>query len=233
VFSFTFGLIGAEAVAECKAAGIRVMGTATTLDEGLALQKLGVDAVVAQGLEAGGHRGQFEAEKAEPGRAPADEGTLALTRRLVAALTLPVAASGGLMDGRDIAAALAAGAQAAHLGTAFLLCDEAGTSAPYRAALAAAKTDTTRFTRAFSGRWARGLDNRFMRELDGRGDAVLPFPAQNAFTRDIRKAAAAQGRAEFLSLWAGKGVARSRALPAGKLVELLRAETAAALEAAA
>jgi nitronate monooxygenase len=224
VFSFTFGLVDGAIIEACRDAGILTAGTATTVKEGLALQELGVDAVVAQGIEAGGHRGLFDAQAADEG-----EGAIALTQELAKTLRIPVAASGGLTNGKDIAAALSAGAQAAHIGTAFLLCDEAGTSPPYRAALRAAKGDSTRLTRAFSGRWARGLENRFMLEMEQKTDAILPFPAQNAFTRDIRKKASEAGRAEFLSLWAGRGVADIREMPVGKLVEVLRQETVKAL----
>lgn len=224
-FSFTFGMVDRTVIDECRRVGIVTMGTATSVEEGVALEKLGVDAVVAQGVEAGGHRGIFDANAGEPGH-----GTLALTRELVKVLHIPVAASGGLMTGKDIAAALRNGAQAAHLGTAFLLCDEAGTTKPYREALKASGS-RTKLTRAFSGRWARGLENRFMKEMEPRQDAILPFPAQNAFTRDIRKKAAETGHAEFLSLWAGQGVGLIREMPAGKLVEVLREETLEALQA--
>jgi nitronate monooxygenase len=224
VFSFTFGKPEKTIIDQCREAGIFVMGTATTLAESLALQELGVDAIVAQGVEAGGHRGIFDVHAVDPGI-----GTLALVRHIAQGLRIPVAASGGLMNGRDIAAALAVGAQAAHMGTAFLLCEEAGTSKPYRAALKSAGADHTKLTRAFSGRWARGLENRFMREMDAQISSVLPFPVQNAFTRDIRKKAAETGRAEFLSLWAGQGVGQIRQVPAGKLVEVLRQETLEAI----
>jgi nitronate monooxygenase len=143
-----------------------------------------------------------------------------LTEALVAALQIPLVASGGLMNGRDIAAVLAAGAQAAALGTAFLLCPEAGTAAVYRQALR--QGGPTRLTRAFSGRWARGLSNRFMEEMESA--PLLPFPAQNAFTRDIRQQASKAGRAEFLSLWAGEGVVQLREMGAAELVERLAME---------
>lgn len=156
------------------------MGTATTLEEGLTLQEYGVDAVIAQGAEAGGHRGTFTPEQYD-----SLIGTFALTRILSQNLKIPVIASGGIMDGRGIVAALTLGAQAAQMGTAFLLCEEAGTSAPYRVALNQVQDKGTRLTRVFSGRWARGIPNRFMLEMEYA--SILPFPAQNAFTRDIRK----------------------------------------------
>ncbi|HEX4134290.1 MAG TPA: nitronate monooxygenase [Bryobacteraceae bacterium] len=224
VFSFTFGMPDQSVIDECRRAGILTMGTATTVEEGLALEELGVDAVVAQGIEAGGHRGIFDASAKDHG-----QNTLVLVCEMAKALRSPVAASGGLMTGKDIAAALVSGAQAAHLGTAFLLCDEAGTTKPYREALRSAGVDRTRLTRVFSGRWARGLENRFMTEMELHRNAILPFPIQNAFTRDIRKKAVETGRAEFLSLWAGQGAGSIREIPAGELVEVLREETMQAL----
>jgi nitronate monooxygenase len=135
------------------------------------------------------------------------------------------------MDGRGIAAALALGASAVQLGTAFLTCDESGVPEAYRAAILAAREEQTRMTRAFSGRPARGIVNRFMREVeaDGGADTILPFPFQNVLTRPLRAAAAKQSRAEFLSLWAGQGVRLARRQSAAALVERLSAETDAAI----
>ena len=154
--------------------------------------------------------------------------TLDLVRGVVAAVSVPVTASGGLMDGRDIAAALRAGAAAATLGTAFLACPESGASAPYKQTILATRTDTTVITRAFSGRPARGIANRFIAALAGKETAILPYPLQNALTRAMRAEAAKRGESGLLSLWAGTGVARARALPAGELVERLVAEIATA-----
>jgi nitronate monooxygenase len=139
-----------------------------------------------------------------------------------------VIATGGIMDGRDIKAALDAGASAVSLGTAFLPCPESGASDVYKRALLAAKEDTTVITRAFSGRPARGLKNAFIRSLDGKEHLILPYPLQNALTRPMRTAAAQQGVADHLSLWAGQGVTRIRALPAGELVARLVEEMDAA-----
>lgn len=221
VFSFVFGLVPAEALAACRKAGILTMGTATTVEEGRELEASGVDAIVAQGVEAGGHRGIFDPLAPDPGIA-----TLALTRALASRVRVPVVAAGGIMDGAGIARALAAGAQAAQMGTAFLVSDEAGTSAPYREALSRGPRETA-LTRAFSGRWARGLRNRFLDETEARPEAVLPFPAQNAFTRDLRAKSAALGSPDFLSLWAGTGVGAIRpGLSAKKIIDALRAELA-------
>ena len=125
------------------------------------------------------------------------------------------------MDGRDIAAALDAGAVAVQMGTAFLACPESGASAAYKRALLSARQDTTVITRAYSGRPARGLRNEFIEKLEGNEDAILPYPLQNALTRPMRTAAGKQGHSGFLSLWAGQGVARIRVMPAGELVQTL------------
>ena len=147
--------------------------------------------------------------------------TLDLVRATVKAVNLPVIATGGLMDGPDIVAALDAGASAAQLGTAFLPCPESGASDVYKRAILAAKQDTTVVTRAFSGRPARGLKNAFIANLDDKLNLILPYPIQNSLTRPMRTAAAQQGLADYLSLWAGQGVARAHAMPAGDLVASL------------
>lgn len=213
VFSFTLGLLPAQAIAAIKARGMFLMGTATTVEEAIALAETGVDAIVAQGSEAGGHRGTF-AGSFEAGMV----GTMALVPQVVDAVRVPVVASGGIMDGRGVVAALALGASAVQMGTAFLTCDESGIPAAYKNAILAAREHETRLTRAFSGRPARGIINRFMTEIGRDEAAILPFPLQNALTRPLRAAAAQQGRAEFLSLWAGQGVRLARRQCASKLV---------------
>lgn len=216
VFSFTFGIPSRVVLDACRRAGIVTVGTATTVQEARALEAAGVDAICAQGSEAGGHRGTFD-RNADPPLI----GTMALVPQVVDAVRVPVIAAGGIMDGRGLKAALALGAQAAQLGTAFLLCPEAGTSAPYRKALAQARDDSTVITRAFSGRAARGLANRFTREMSGA--PLAPYPAQNALTREIRAAAAQAGDHELLSLWSGQAAPLARALPARELVaQILR-----------
>jgi len=222
IFSFTFGIPGAEQMARLKSLGIAVMGTATTVAEARLLQEAGVDGVIAQGAEAAAHRGTF-AGAFETSMVP----TLDLVRGIAASVSVPVTASGGLMDGRDVAAALQAGAAAAALGTAFLAAPESGASAPYKEAILAARSDTTVITRAFSGRPARGLANRFIAVLAGKEAAILPYPLQNALTRAMRAEAAKRGESGLLSLWAGTGVARARALPAGELVRRIVREIGA------
>lgn len=225
VFSFTFGLLPPGAVEEVKARGLFVIGTATTVDEAIALEVAGVDAIVAQGSEAGAHRGTFGLSFEA-----AMIGTMALIPQVVDAVSVRVIASGGIMDGRGIAAALALGAEAAQLGTAFLTCDEAGIPAAYKQAIINAREDQTRVTRAFSGRPARGIVNGLMAEIDADAEAILPFPLQNALTRPARTAAATQDRADYLSLWAGQGVRLSRRLPAAELVREIANETVTALD---
>lgn len=212
VFSFTFGLPTAEQLAALRAAGVLTVGTATSLDEGEALQALGVDAICGQGSEAGGHRGFF----LEDGLV----GTLALTRQLVTRLRVPVIAAGGIMDGAGLRAVLQLGAVAAQLGTAFMLCPEAGTHPAHRAALKSAAARQTVITRVFSGRPARGIRNRFTET----GPAPTTFPQHQALTAELRAAAAAQGRTELMQLWAGQNAPLIRELPAAELVASLFSE---------
>jgi len=227
VFSFTFGLLPASAVEAIKERGMFLIGTATTVAEAIALEQAGVDAVVMQGSEAGGHRSTF-ATTFEAGMV----GTLALIPQVVDTVTVPVIASGGIMDGRGIVAALALGAAAVQMGTAFLTCDEAGIPPAYQEAILGAREHETRLTRAFSGRPARGIVNRFMTEVErpDATDAILPFPLQNALTRPLRTTAAQQGRAEYLSLWAGQGVRLARRQAAAALIARLAHETEAVLQ---
>lgn len=223
VLSFAFGPPPGDAIAECRRKGILTIATATTAAEAKHLEALGVDAICAQGAEAGGHRGTF-LHPFEEGMV----GTLALVRACVDAVDVPVIAAGGIMDGRSIAAAMLLGAEGVQLGTAFLLCPEATTAKPYRRALAAG--GPTAVTRAISGRPARGIANRLV--VEGRAvEADLPpYPVQNELTKEIRAAATAQDRPEFLSLWAGQGVGLIReGVKAGELVARLAAETEAAL----
>ena len=213
IFSFTFGIPDGDALSRLRARGILVVGTATTVEEARLLSETAVDAIVAQGSEAGAHRGTFAAPF-EESMVPA----LTLTRQIRSAVRTPVIAAGGLMDGSDIRSALDAGASAVALGTAFLACPESGASDAHKRAIVNADRDTTVVTRTFSGRPARGLRNDFIARLEGQESAILPYPLQNALTRSMRTAAANQGAAGFLSLWAGTGVARARAMPAGDLV---------------
>ena len=222
VFSFTFGTLPPSALGALHDSNIYVIGTATTVDEAETLERQGVDAIAAQGSEAGGHRGTFGG--------PFENGligTVALVPQIVDAVRVPVIASGGIMDGRGVAAALALGAQAVQMGTAFLTCSESGTSTAHRQAILAAREDSTRLTKAFSGRPARGIGNRFIDEVEGGGQP-LPFPLQNSLTRELRKAAGRLARPDLLSLWAGQGVRMSRSLGAGELIQQISKELAEA-----
>ena len=219
VVSFTFGCPSAETVATLHDHDIAVWVTVTSPAEGALAHDAGADALVAQGTEAGGHRAYFsDAGEHE------EHGLLVLLRLLRALTALPLVATGGLMDGPGIAAALVAGADAAQLGSALLLTPEAGTSAPHRARLAL--PGPTRLTRAFSGRTARGIVNRFMEDHDA--DAPRAYPQVHHLTSPLRAAARAAGDAEAINLWAGQGHALAQARPAGELVRALAAEAAAA-----
>jgi nitronate monooxygenase len=226
VFSFTFGILPAGAIDAIKSRGMFLIGTATTVDEAIQLEGAGVDAVVAQGSEAGAHRGTFAFDFGA-----AMVGTMALVPQVVDAVGVPVIASGGIMDGRGIVAALALGASAVQMGTAFLTCDEAGIPEVHKEAILKAREHETRVTRAFSGRPARGIINRLMTEIEGSGvsEAILPYPLQNMLTRPIRNEAAKQGRSEYLSLWAGQGVRLARRQSAAELITRLANETEAAI----
>jgi nitronate monooxygenase len=204
---------------QLKERDIFVIGTATTVREAVALEAAGCDAVVAQGTEAGAHRGTFLVPFHD-----ALIGTIALVPQVVDAVRIPVIASGGIMDGRGIVAALALGASAVQMGTAFLTCDEAGTSAPYRQALATATEDATTITDAFSGRPARGLRNRYIAEFESAHLSPLSYPWQNALTRNLRRAAAANNDPSALALWAGQGVRMIKPRPVHQLMQDLEAE---------
>lgn len=226
VVSFTFGIPSPATIQRLKDAKTFLIGTATTVDEALQNQRAGMDAVVAQGSEAGGHRGTFAVEYER-----AMIGTMALVPAIVSAVRVPVIAAGGIMDGRGIAAALALGAQAAALGTAFLTTREAGVPEAHKRAILETSEDRIAITRAFSGRAARGIRNRVMDEFDAHADAIAPYPVQNDLTRPMRSAAAKAGDAHYLSLWSGQAPRLARSLGAAELVRALAAETHAAIEA--
>ncbi len=227
VASFTFGLLDAPSVARLHAAGSLVIGTATSVAEALSWQANGADLICAQGAEAGGHRGTFLGEPEA-----SMIGTLALVPQIADAVNLPVIAAGGIMDGRGITAALTLGAQAAQLGTAFLTTAESPIHAGWQARIREASDTSTRVSRAYSGRPARGIVNDYMLRMAEHAHAVPAYPVTNALTTEIRKAASAADRTEFLSLWAGQAAGLSRRRPsgigAGALVQALAVESAAA-----
>ena len=221
VFSVTFGLPSLEQLGRLGRAGLVRVGTANTVEEARRIEAAGFEAVVAQGSEAGGHRGTFVG-----GFERGLVGTMALVPQVVDAVSVPVVAAGGIMDGRGWIAAEALGAAGVQLGTAFLAADECGAVPAYKEAVLAATDDGTAITRAFSGRAARGLVNRFLSEMEERPEMVLPYPLQNALTRPMRTAAARAGRAELLSLWAGQAARLARRGPAGDIVRWLLADAA-------
>lgn len=217
VVSFHLGLPPQGHIDALKAAGIVLFASATHEAEALAVQAAGVDVVVAQGIEAGGHRGMFDPH------APDEQlPTLELLKRLLACLDIPVIATGGLMDGRDIRQVLELGALAAQLGTAFILCPESSASPAYRHMLNSERAATTALTDVISGRPARGMVNRFMREAGAAGHPpVPPFGIAYNAGKHLAEAATKAGSAEFSPFWAGQQAARATALPAGELLALL------------
>jgi nitronate monooxygenase len=201
IASFTFDVLARAQVDALHRAGSYVLGTANTVAEARAWAEAGADGICAQGAEAGGHRGNFLADVEG-----SLVGTFALVATIRAAVDLPVVAAGGIMDGRGVAAALALGASAAQMGTAFLIADEATTPQAWRRAIEAAPDDPTRLTRAFTGRYARGIENRFMREMRAIERELPAYPVQNRLTQPLRAAAAEAGDPQMMSLWAGQGV---------------------------
>lgn len=226
VATFTFDVLTRAQVDALHRAGSYVVGTANTVAEARAWAEAGADGICAQGFEAGGHRGNFLAETEA-----SLVGTLPLVATVRQAVDLPVIAAGGIMDGRGVAAVLALGAAAAQMGTAFLLADQAVTSGPWRAAIAAAPDDATRLTRAFSGRHARGIENRFMRELRAVEDEVPAYPVQNRLTQALRTAAERAGEPELMSLWAGQAVRLARTGDAEEMIRRWWAEAGDAARA--
>ncbi len=220
VFSYTFGTLGRERVRALQRNGTFVMGTATHRAEALALEAEGVDAIVLQTAEAGGHRGTFLGDFDD-----ALIGAMALVPAVADAVNVPVIAAGGIADRRGVRAALALGADAVSVGTAFLTTDESPICDAYRAALLAQPREArpTRITRAYSGRPARGIVNTMMTELDALGDAVPPYPVANSLTRTLRQQAGRQGNPEYLSLWSGQGALLQRGGSAANLLEELAA----------
>ncbi|WP_018386495.1 nitronate monooxygenase [Wenjunlia vitaminophila] len=223
VVSFTFGCPSARTLESLRRVGTVTVVTVTTPAEAVAAERAGADAVCAQGVEAGGHQGTHHDDA---GRDGAGLGLLALLALVRDAVTLPVIAAGGLMRGGQIAAVLAAGASAAQLGTAFLACPESGAHPLHKAALTDPGFPHTELTRAFSGRPARGLVNRFLREHGRRAPAA--YPQVHHVIAPLRRAAAEAGDPQAMALWAGQGHRLARDLPAGELVGTLVEEIAAA-----
>ncbi|MDR6147580.1 nitronate monooxygenase [Sphingomonas sp. SORGH_AS870] len=219
VVSFHFSLPGADRIAALKGVGCRLLASVTSLAEARAAEHAGIDALVAQGYEAGGHRGVFDPD------APDDRlGTLALTRMLVVRTRLPVIAAGGIMDGAGVSAALALGAVAAQLGTAFIACPESAADDAYRAALSGPGAAHSVMTRAISGRPARCLPNRFTALGETLSVAPPDYPQAYDAGKALNAAARAKGEPGYGAQWAGQGAPLARALPAGTLVRTIAGE---------
>jgi nitronate monooxygenase len=217
--SFHFGLPEPKLLQRIKAGGFLVVSSATTAAEARWLEARGVDAIIAQGNEAGGHRGIFLSDDIAT-----QPGTFALVPQIVDAVKVPVIATGGITDARGIAAAFALGAAGVQIGTAYLWCPEAKISAPHRAALKSARDDGTALTNLMTGRPARGIVNRLMREVGPISDVAPDFPLAAGALAPLRAKAEAQGAGDFSPMWAGQAAALGRAMPAGQLTKTLAAE---------
>jgi nitronate monooxygenase len=225
VLTFHLSDLPAARLKRLRALGIKTGGSATCVAEAQHLEALGVDFIIAQGAEAGGHRGSYLRDPYET-----MTGTLALTRLIVRAVKIPVVAAGGIMDGAGIAAVLALGAQGAQLGTAFIPCTESGAPAVHKQSLLAAREDTTTVTEKFTGKPARGLTNRYIREMNANNASQLAFPAQGTLSGPLRAASGKAGNPDYLAMWAGQAAPLSRELSTAQLVITLEHETLQALD---
>lgn len=224
VVSFHFGLPAPELLARVRATGAKLLSSATTVAEARWLEAQGVDAIIAQGVEAGGHRGMFLEDDVA-----SQLGTLALVPQIVDAVRLPVIAAGGIMEGRGMAAALTLGASAVQLGTAYLFTPEARLAPVHRAALRSPAAESTALTRLFTGRPARGIVNRLMREVGPLSALAPAFPSAGAALAPLRSASEARGAADFTPLWAGQGAPLGRECGARALTDAIAAQALALL----
>jgi nitronate monooxygenase len=216
VFSFIYGIPSKQILDEFRGQGIVLIGTATTLDEAIALEHAGVDVIVASGFEAGGHRGSFLQSSED-----SLMGTMALVPQVVDAVKLPVVAAGGIGDARGIVAAFALGAEGVQMGTAFLACEESGANALHRQALLGGQAKQTALTRGFTGRLARGIKNRLLDDLNQKDIEILPYPLQRALVRHLSIPAEKAGRPDLLPLWAGQSANLSRCTDVRSLLDTL------------
>jgi nitronate monooxygenase len=226
VVSFHFGLPEKQLLARVKAAGAKILSSATTVAEARWLEQQGCDAIIAQGCEAGGHRGMFLTQDIST-----QVGTMSLVPQVVDAVKVPVIAAGGIADARGVVAALALGAAAVQLGTAYLLCPEATIGPVHRHALKNATDDQTALTNVFSGRPARGIVNRIVREVGPISDLAPPFPLASGAVAPLRLKSETSGSEDFAQMWSGQSAHLGRELPAGELTRRLAEETLAKLDA--
>ena len=205
VCSFTFGVPSDDVMHLLKRNNVITIGTATTVQEAVAIEKLGMDAVVVQGTEAGGHRGNFLSKHEE-----SLMGLMSLIPHVADQVHIPVIAAGGIMDGRGLLASLSLGAETVQMGTAFLTCEESGAHPLHKEAIVQAKQDDTILTKSFSGKYARGIINKFILKMKEHEKEIPDFPVQNSLTQPIRKAAATQNNKDYMSLWAGQSASLGR-----------------------
>jgi len=215
-FSFIYGIPSKQILDEFRRQGIALIGTATTLDEAIALEQAGVDVIAASGFEAGGHRGSFLQSSED-----SLTGTMALVPQVVDAVRLPVVAAGGIGDARGIVAAFALGAEGVQMGTAFLACEESGANTLHREALLNGHAKQTALTRGFTGRLARGIKNRLLDDLNQKDMEILPYPLQRALVRHLSIPAEKAGRPELLPLWAGQSANLTRSTEVCALLDTL------------
>jgi nitronate monooxygenase len=215
-FSFIYGIPSKSILDEFRRKGIVLIGTATTVDEAIALEQADVDVIASSGFEAGGHRGSFLQPSGD-----SLTGTMALVPQVVDAVRLPVVAAGGIGDARGIVAAFALGAEGVQMGTAFLACEESGASILHREALLGGQAKQTALTRGFTGRLARGIKNRLLDELNQKDVEILPYPLQRALVRHLSIPAEKAGQSELLLLWAGQSAGLSRCSEVHALLDKL------------
>ncbi|HHT7190073.1 TPA: NAD(P)H-dependent flavin oxidoreductase [Bacillus cereus] len=228
VISFAFQTLDKEEVDDLKRRGIKLIGTATHVAEAKVLAELGVDVIIGQGSEAGGHRGTFIRNRKEQ---DAMIGTFALIPQLVAAVPhIPIVAAGGVMNGQGLVAAFALGAEAVQMGTAFLTSEESITHDAYKEAILQSTDTSTTVTRAFSGKYARGIRNEFIEKHAGKEKGLPMYPVQNVLTSKIRQEAAKQNKKEYMSLWAGQASSLARIEPAQHVVERVMKEAENVME---
>jgi len=215
-FSFTFGIPEQVYMEELKRRKIKIIGTATSVAEAEMLEARGCDAVVVQGIEAGGHRGSFKTDNGLP-----LIGSIALIPQVADKINIPIIASGAIMDGRGIVAALTLGASAVQMGTAFLGCEEGNVNDKWLEGLFTSKDTTTTLTNAFTGKYARGIRNRFIEEMKPLEDEIPEYPVQNQLTQEIRAKARNDNNPDFMSYWAGQGSSMCKATSAKELIDSL------------